>query len=243
MPRSRLESNHREPIVVCNHVDSAAATGKVELINQFHPLVRLIAEDRPSAAQPVLHAVVLPTRGLGLDINPGDYAFTSELWRFTGVREEKSVRALFVGLVDGQSLPIEDAFDLLNTMRSSGRDWIDASVTLPAPDVVIERMELARRKLLKLYGRERDIHVAENSDRARIQQQSVLQDLARRRHSFENRIEADREAGRRGLEKANLAQLERLKQQAEVKLERIKSKETLDFERLPLVEGVLRITR
>ena len=241
LQRSRLEGGHTEPILVRNHVDAGGSPGRFELINQFHPLVRMIADGSKPPGGTILHALEVASAALHAPVPAGDYAFCAEAWRFTGVRQESTIRSAFVSLVDGTPLPAEDAFDLLNAMRASGRDWVRAADELSEPKLVVEKIDGARRQLERARRRELERHRTENADRARIQRQSIIRNRDHRVMQIEHAIRGHQAAGRANLEKADRARQERIREQAGVQLARIDSREQMASSEISLVAGVVRV--
>jgi hypothetical protein len=240
LPKSRLESGHLERICIRNHVDSTVS-GKYELINQFHPLVRLIASDKPERVGAAVHAIRIRPPAVLPEVPAGTYAFRAEWWRFTGLRQEAVLRGAFISLDDGAQLPPELSFDLLNTIRAHGEDWVQAAEQVPSARAARDAIEAAGRRLAAAFRVERERHEVENQDRARMQVESVIRNRDRRRATFETQIETHRVLKRRGLEQADRARMERMLTQSEVQLERIRARQEVVPTREPLAEGILRI--
>jgi hypothetical protein len=240
LPRSRLESGHLERICIRNHVDSKAA-GRHELINQFHPLIRLIAATLPERAPAAVHAIRIPRPDNLPNVPSGTYAFRAEWWRFAGLRQEAMLRGAFISLADGSVLPQEHSFDILNALRAVGTDWVHAAEQLPSPADTRSAMEAAGRRLAASFRVERERHDVENQDRARMQLESVTRNRDRRRAVFEAQIASHQALKRRGLEQADRARMERMLTQAEVQLERIRTRQDVVPHREPLAEGIVRI--
>lgn len=240
LPRSRLESGNSEPIRIRNRVDGPVGEIKVELINQFHPLVRLSASSLDGPRPSVLFALRLAHSRAEVAAATGLYAFAAEAWVFAGVREDRSVQGVFVPLDDGPPIDGDAAFDLLNLLRTHGRDWVDAADQLHGlePDSVLD---LARRKLRARFVKYAAKYRAENDDRVRIQLHSIEQNFARRRAAIQSRIDAHILNGRKPLEKADREQLRRLEERAEAQLDRVRGRQVVDPQSLPLVEGFLRV--
>ena len=138
-------------------------------------------------------------------------------------------------------MPAEEAFDLLNAMRASGRDWVRAADELSEARLVVERIDAARRQLERARRREFERHRTENADRARIQRQSIIRNRDHRVTQIEHAIRGHQAAGRTNLEKADRARQERIREQAGVQLARIDSREQMTSNEIPLVAGVLRV--
>jgi superfamily II DNA or RNA helicase len=241
LPRSRLASGNLERIVIRNHVSPPDNCAGFELINQFHPLVRMIAAHMARRSVEALpYAITLDCSAIGARVPAGDYVFTSEAWQFRGVREDHRVQAIVLPLEGDVVIEGEPAFDLLNTLRASGADWVDAATVIDA-GIVVDRLDRARRKLRGRYGRLRRSFENENSDRARIQISSIEHNFGRRSAVIEARIQGHIAAGRKPLEQADREQLRRLRETMQVQRERVTRLEAVKCSHALLAEGLLRI--
>ncbi|MCB1635786.1 MAG: hypothetical protein KDI51_14445, partial [Xanthomonadales bacterium] len=239
MRPSRLASHQSVKIVIRNHVNAPNLATDCELINQFHPLIKLAAHrssDRD--AEPLVHAVTLSDH-VPSGINSGIYAIAAERWGFEGVRKDVSLSACFIRL-DGKGLiEGDEAFDLLNTLRAHGRDWIDASVSIEV-DAAIAGLECARRKLAARFANHRRAFQAENVDRARLQLASIESSFERRRQQLEAQIARHHAAGSR-LEAADRKRLENLTNRFELQKEKIERSNRTREEKRSIAEGIARI--
>lgn len=241
LPRSVLESGYAQRIVIRNHVD-AGKKGSVELINQFHPLVRLIADSRPDRLDSILYALEVASSDLRVRARPGKYAFSAEAWRFAGIRNENTIRASFISLDDGTQMPEEDAFDVLNAMRANGRSWIAAPDELPNAALVVKYMDTARRQLARARSKEFSRRQIENADRARIQTQGVIRNRDHRIEQIERAISGHVAAGRTNLINADRVRQRNAQEQAEVLLEGIKARAEMTSKEDQVAAGVLKIS-
>lgn len=241
LPPSRLESGHAEQVLIRNHVDAGASSGRVELLNQFHPLVRMIAADSTPLVGPRLHAVEVFADDLAGEVAEGAYGFCAEAWELVGVRRLRTVRATFVPVGVGTVLSVEDSFDLLNVIRSKGTFWHAAPDELDDPAAVLKAIDTARLRLTVEHGKELDRFRTENADRARIQQQSVERYRDQRVARLEEVIERHRLNQRKGLERADRARQQRLREHAEVQLARIQAREQVTSNNVELAAGVVRV--
>lgn len=242
LPPSRLESGHAEKVLIRNHVDAGASSGRVELLNQFHPLVRMIAAESAPATGPRLHAVEVAATDLGGAVEPGIYGFCAEEWDLSGVRRLRTVRAAFVPVGSDRVLGSEDSFDMLNVLRSHGKFWHGAPDELRDHAAVLDAIDQARMRLRLEYRREVDRFRTENADRARIQRQSVERNRDQRVARLEEVIERHRLHQRRGLERADRARQQRLREHAEVQLARIRAKEQVAADDVELAAGIVRVS-
>lgn len=240
LPHSRLEGGHVERVVIRNHVDSGTKE-RAELINQFHPLVRLISESQPPREGVSLYAMSLAASDLRDDVQPGMYAFQAQAWTFEGSRRESTIRAMFLSLDGGTDVPAEKGFDVLNALRAAGVSWVKASDELPDTAVVVASLDLASRQLDKWRRREADRHRSENTDRIRIQMDGIERNRARRVASWDEAIAGHRAARRVGLEKADMKRKSTLEQQVAVQMEKLKAGQDFKCRSRVLVSGVMKV--
>ena len=242
LPTTRLENGHEERVVIRNHVSTGPVAGRFELINQYHPLIRMIAAD-PSVHEThkLLHAVRLAGPESAMDVAPGDYAFAVEKWTFAGAREEDSLRVVFTALNGAGSIDGDAAFDLLNGLRVIGGNWVDVGADLPMHAEALDKLDRARSKLASQFRSSRTVHEAENSDRVRLQRQSLERNAERRRESLLSRLRNAEAQGQKQSIKLTRGQLRKLGEQTEVALARVENGRVLRSERDTLVEGFLRV--
>lgn len=241
LPPSRLESGHLEKVLVRNHVDAGPAGARLELLNQFHPLVRMIAAESEPPTTPRLHAIEVAAEHLEVPVEPGIYGFCAESWELTGVRRIRTVRAAFEPVDGGTPVPVEDSFDLLNTIRIHGVRWGTAVDEIAVPGEAVEAIETARRRLLIAQSGELEQFSAENMDRARIQRQNVERYRDERVARYEEVIRAHQFHQRRGLEKAVRTRQREARELAEVQLARIAAREDVSSHRVELGAGVVKV--
>jgi hypothetical protein len=242
LTRSRLESNHETPIVVRNHVSAGDTPPKYELINQYHPLIRMIAKDQENIEEASIpHAVQISASRHGLSIAPGVYVFAAESWVFRGVREEHKLGALFVPLEGGAAIAGEMAFDLLNALRMHATDWINAGLRLASREDAVELHDKAQRLLAGQFRQVKAQHDAENADRVRIQKETIERNAARRRESLQERLRRAQDSGQKTVIQLTKGQLRKQEEQRQVAIEKLQSRERLYAERPPLVDGFVEV--
>ncbi|MGS0999002.1 SNF2-related protein [Rhodanobacter sp. UC4451_H18] len=242
MVKSALESGHEVRVVIRNHVSAGDVARGCELVNQYHPLIRMIAVDGGSVdTGPFLHAVQISASVSGMAVPTGDYAFAAEVWTFAGARDEETVRAVFSPLGGGATVVTDTAFDLLNTLRAHGRDWINARHAISSVDDTIDVLDRTRVLLTRQYKADVAAHEAENADRVRLQRQSVERNAARRRGSLQERLNRAEQMSQKNLIQLTRGSLRKLDEQTRVALARLDSREALRVVRDGLVEGLVRI--
>lgn len=240
--KSKLESGHETSVVVRNHVSADTASGKFELINQYHPLIRMIAHEQARLdATGFLHAIQISASRHGLGVAVGVYALAAESWQFIGARDEETIGVVFKPLNGGAAISGDAAFDLLNTLRVHGNDWIDASSDLPPPEEALHKLDGARALSIKLFKEQQRVHDAENSDRVRIQGQTLERNAQRRRESLQERLRNAELQGQKVVAQLTRGQLRKLEEQTKVTLARLGGRSKLIVRREPLVDGFLRV--
>lgn len=160
--------------VACRFENSAvsASRRRVELISQFHPLVRFVSSrirELESSPHPAV-AVALGTEDCPADLRPGVYVFAIQRWSIGGLQDREKLYITARLLAEPErSLPAELAEQLVVAAAARGKDW------LGAPEhVELERAEEIANETCLLEGdRAFDSYVeeirAENEDRAGIQ--------------------------------------------------------------------------
>lgn len=242
LPRSKLESGGEVDVVIRNHVNRGDHPPRYELINQYHPLVRMIA-DHEGRSEHCDLVVALDTSAddLGLEVPPGVYAFAAEIWLFEGARRDETIRAVFVPSDGGDMISGELSFDMINAMRSGARDWIDVAACLQNRAGTADTLEAAKAALLRQFREARKVFQAENSDRIRIQRESLERNLKRRIDKLEAAIERVGEAHRSNYLRLAEAQKREHRQKYEVAVAGLDQREQPQAVRKGLISGVVRI--
>lgn len=242
LPRSKLESGGDCEVVIRNHVNRGEHPPKYELINQYHPLVRMIAdhEGRSQHRNLVVAAEVESTE-LGLDISPGDYAFAAEIWQFEGARREETIRACFLPLRGGEPIGGESGFDLVNALRAQTRDWVDIGPCLPDKEACAELLESTKAALLRQFREARRAFQAENADRIRIQRESLARNLERRIGKLELAMQRVAEQHRANYRRMAEGQIRDLRQKHDVAVAGLDQREQPSVTRSGLISGFVRI--
>ena len=242
LPRSKLEGGGETSVVIRNHVNRGEHPPGHELINQYHPLVRMIAEvDSRNRHQDLVAAAEVAASHLGLEVAPGDYAFAAEIWIFDGARREETIRASFVSLTEGVVITGDLAFDLLNGLRAQGEDWVDISQQLMDRNTAIDRIEQAKTLLLRQFRDARASFTAENADRIQIQRQSLGRALKRRTDKLQASVWRVAEARRTSYTKMTEGKIRKLQEQHDVAVAGLAQREQPAIARSGLVAGFVRV--
>lgn len=239
--KSKLESGHEIQVVIRNHVSAGNVSGKYELVNQYHPLVGMIASEEQVGRSTVPHSVELSASRHGLAVPEGKYVFVAESWHFKGARDEETVGALFRSFDGNSPMSADSAFDLLNALRVHGTDWVDPGIELPAPEEALALLDAAHASLTKRFKEEQAVHEAENADRVRIQRQTLERNAQRRRASLEERLSKAEFQGQKTVIQLTRGQLRKLDEHTRVALAKVDGRAKLEIRREPLVDGFMRV--
>ena len=242
LPRSKLESGGDCDVVIRNHVNRGDHPAKYELINQYHPLVRMIADhENANQHRDLVVAAEANQAELGVDVVAGDYAFAAEVWKFDGARREETIRACFVPVCGSESVNGEVAFDLINRLRAQAWDWVDINPCLPDKATAAELLEGAKATLLRQFRETKNIFQAENTDRIRIQRESLSRHLRRRIGKLEEAMQRVDESHRANYRRMAEGQIRDLRQKHEVAVAGLNQRERPTVTRSGLISGFVRV--
>ena len=242
LPRSRLESGNESDVVIRNHVNRGVHAARYELINQYHPLVRMIAEhEGRTQHRDLVVAAEVDAGELGLEVVPGAYAFAAETWQFDGARREETIRAFFLPVLGGMEISGEPGFDLINALRSQTRDWIDVNRCLTDKLHANRLLEDAKAALLRQFRDARRLFQAENTDRIRIQRESLRRHLERRTDALRVAMARVSESHRVNYKRMAEGQIRELRQKHDVAVAALDQREEPKVMRSGLVSGFVRI--
>lgn len=236
-----LASGENHTCRFLNKISEPSRRG-VEIIHQFHPLVRFISRDlkaRQEHFYPLI-AVRAEAGGPQLPIPKGDYAIYVRVWMFRGVREEEFLAAATLRLDTGEALDEDTADQLVQRARLSGIDWVGADGEVDAV-VVQRRFEEAEAMLDERYRAALQHKRDENADRAAFQINSIEQYLSRRLPRLSQTMHAHIAAGRSSLAKALQGQIDKLTARMNTRRERIREQEKVVADRHFVCAGVVRV--
>jgi superfamily II DNA or RNA helicase len=244
LPRSRLEGGGEVAVVIRNHVSHGSFSTRNELINQYHPLVRMVADaDRKANENELVVAAELDIAQINLSMDIGLYAFSAEIWKFEGARREETIKASFISMGNGQPITGELAFDVLNTMRSQSKDWISIARFIENKEAAANCLEQSKKLLLRQYKETRNTNLAENSDRIRMQRQSLDRALKRRVEKLDQSIYRVIESRKATYTLMTQGKIKKLKEIHAVAIAQLELKEQPKFTRNNVISGFVRIYR
>lgn len=204
-----------------NRIVGATKTS-VEVISQFHPLVRLVsAQIRGNDDQitPTV-AVSLSKESVDSEIKTGIYVLAAGLWSFSGLQDSDKL-GYAASALDGGVLLKHDLAELLAAAAvADGKDWPEARnvVDLPrAYHVANENLFGYLDDQYQTFDREMR---ARNEDRADIQLRSLNQHFLGQTERLRETLKVHRAKGRESLVKATEGRMRAL--EARVSQERLR---------------------
>ena len=245
--QSKLAGGSIKP-VRCNFTNQVGkqASGRAEVINQFHPLIRYISNQiRESISQQEI--IYYPNVSVQLAshtiprIPVGTYAFYVENWSVKGVRSIEKI-VYFARRIESPThqLEDEDAEQLITTAARYGEDWPAATNVIdlgPLVEVVEECMEIALNRYEEFIMNIEN----ENNDRADMQIKSAQLHLARQIAKFEEIISNLEKKGHTKMIAPTLGRQEKVKERVDHKLLDIEKKRKLQHHNKAVSLGVVRV--
>lgn len=239
---ARLEP---EPIR-CRFENKATAyrAGRLEIISQFHPLVRFVSS-KLNEEESSWHNVValrLPMDETEGRVPAGDYVFVVQRWSATGVQvRERLFFAAGKIATQGALLGEDDAERLVVAAASKGNDWLKAAnfVDLNAAEelgasLALDIAERAYRRYVEQVS-------AENNDRADVQEATVKRHLDHQREQQRRVRDQHLMMGRTSLAKAIEGKIEKLENRVERQILKINNGRQVQTEKRDVCFGIVRV--
>lgn len=217
----------------------------VEVISQYHPLVRWVGR-RMRALERTRHAPVAALRvdaGLVQGALPGQYVFAVQRWTISG--ERTAERLVFAACRTGSQssdgfLAADDAERLVTTASLKGEDWIDASGELDGAQLAA----LFADAVDSLDHRYREyVHRAETENRDRIGFQLELVERHARTtiEALQQQIAELRASRRTRTIRANEGRIRKARERAEDRSARLRARLNLTHESRLAAGGVIEV--
>lgn len=201
----------------------------VELISQFHPLIRFISRELTKldwASRPSAAVLLSPSDSSG--IPAGRYAFLVQKWMLSGLQEiERLAYSAALLKVPHALLPASTAELLITAASSKGRDWLGARADrdLAKAARVVETVCL--KELNSRYRLEVESELLQNEDRADLQQRSLERHFDTQQERLARILSDHVDRGRTALAKATEGRIRAL--EARVERQRIQIAERRRF--------------
>jgi SNF2 family DNA or RNA helicase len=240
--QTRLAGGDARPCEFKNSMTALRGT-PVELINQFHPLIKFISAKLREAGAHFfpLVALTIPAGKAHEAFTPGNYMFCVKRWHFGGLKDEEQL-AVALRPLDGDegSIRLEQADLLVDSARLNGRDWLDAPAVLE-PAGLVDALASLQERLDEEFSRTTELKRNENIDRANYQRSSVERNFKRQIETQEAVLAVHREFGRKGLVTATLGKIEKLRGRLEYRLAQIGHAEKISPTKHFVCGGVIRV--
>lgn len=221
----------------------ARAGHRRERITQFHPLIRFIGSEPEGAAARFCALVAVRLESdIGDGLADGVYVLVLQRWRFRGSREVEELRARAMSLTDGRELDGDQSLDLVSTAKEKGTDWHEVPAET-AGDKVRKEIKKAigqmEERLHEDYVQARRERENANSDRVKIQVESLRAQARRQSESQENLLERYRHAGNDRLVAMTEGRLRKIRTRCETQVADREQKRRLYSSREDLCVGVI----
>ncbi len=217
---TRLLHNAPRPIV-CRFENRtiSASSAAVELINQFHPLVRFVSEtitEQEEQLSPAVSVKLFSSDIQGTGLAPGDYVLAAARWSVEGLQaSEKLVFAVASISAPDASFDAAVAERLANASAQAGVDWFDGGRVVDLQAAA----QIADGVLFSQIEESFDAYVEDvrrqNEDRVDLQLRNLRRHLDNQRCKMEKVREQHRLSARASLVKATEGRIHALESRVE----------------------------
>ena len=240
--RTRLATtaSGRHPVVFENMLGHAKRD--VEIVSQYHPLVRFIGEyltKKDRHRNTVLSALSLNRAALP-SVLPGNIVFAVSRWSLVGERPQERLAFQACRLEDSAMIDIEEAERMVTTAAMQGHQWLAASGELPGK-MVRSCFEQITDTLDGRYLEYMENAARENRDRVEFQKHQVDQQQARDIVRIQELIQRLKAQGKTRTVKANEGRIAKARERAAERLARLDKRMDLSHESSLICAGVILI--
>ncbi len=222
--QTSLSTGLAQACIFLNKIAGTVPKG-IEVIHQFHPLIRFISQKLGAAPENNYPWVALRIKQSHVhSLNSGSYFFALRRWTFEGVKSEELLASAVVNLGSGVIFDQDSCDLLIGAARVHGTDWLEAAHQI-APTVAAETLDQLEEKLNADYLAMVVKKQNENKDRAMFQLHGIDQHLTLRVASMREVKEKHEISRRVGLAKATQARIDKLTARLEMKRERVLNQE------------------
>ena len=219
---------------------TSASNKSVEIIHQFHPLIRFISQRLNELEEAFYPLVSVKVAAREVGVEPGDYMFALRRWTFSGVREEEWLQSAVCALSARVPLPDEQSESLVNHARIYGTDWLEAPTCI-SPEMASTCLDELETHLEGSYQRAKKRKQNENADRLMFQLHGIDQHMTQRLQTLESVRDQHAFHGRSGLVRATQGRIEKLRARMGLKREQIQRQESLQPDDAPVCVGLIRV--
>lgn len=212
---TRLTRNLTAPIRCRfqNRVKAGDENG-MEVISQFHPLVRFVSSEIERQEEQLTPAVAIRLKRslVANDLLNGVYILVSALWSIQGLQTTERLMYTGCRLADPEKLlPDIQAEKIITTAILNGEDWMEAGHIVDRQEAFRVANETLFSHLGEGFQKFVDEVKAENEDRADIQERNLTTHLRSQTVQLEKVKKNHLEHGRTSLAKATEGRLEKLR--------------------------------
>ncbi len=212
---------------------------KVELISQFHPLIRFVSHELQSKDEAFYPLVaVRVSADENKDFEKGEYAFFVSRWVFTGIKVEEELPVRAVQICSGKLLSREESWDLLNRARVLGTDWLSVSNTIDI-DTFVHALDDCNEALEADYQSIRRQRTNENSDRVNFQIESAQRHRDRQLQTRYEILGRYRLAGNTRMIPPTEGRIRKVKERFDVQVEKLRQRTNLTSSQFEVCCGVI----
>jgi len=235
-------ANGRPMNVEFRNAIASPVSGTVETIHQFHPLISYLAHELRTSDEEFypIAAVEVVRAETGVVPASGTYAFTIHQVSVTGVYQEEWLLAAVADTESGELLADDLADRVVDSCRTTGRNWLSAGNELTAMKVTaaLEISEAAvEARKNELVERKK----SDNDDRVRFQLDSIERHEVRRCTLLDQVAEKHRKEGRTGLAAATDGQKRNFIEKMALRRAGIAQRQQVHHSSRPVCAGVVRI--
>jgi len=214
----------------------------LEIINQFHPLIRFVTDKIKRAGTKYYSPVgVQIERSLIGNIDKEIYVFSVQLWSLEGVRDIETLNYEVTCITNSTNeLNSEQAEKLIVTAALEGDDWLTISQEIELQEAVeqIDKcIERSENKYLKYVQDVRN----ENNDRADIQEKSIISHKERQVQILNDLIIRHKEKNRLSLVEATKGKIEKLNSRVDWRLKTIAKQRDLTSTNKDVCIGLIKV--
>ncbi len=216
--------------------------GKLELISQFHPLVRFVSSRLNELEESYYPAVSISIFHNELpQYIRGVYVFTIQRWTSSGLQDREQIYFSAKRIDDGsQNINEDEAEKLVTTAALHGRDWLEAAnlIDCNKAAAIAESLMLFSDNKFTEFEQQKE---AENNDRADLQERTLEQHLANQLSKLEIIRDSHINNNRSSLAKATEAKMRKLKEKIDLKMLQIKNRRVLKSRKDEMCIGLIEI--
>jgi len=215
-----------------NRVSASIYENGIEIITQFHPIVRFVSHEISRLEEQLTPAVAFRLRQCFLTpkVPVGIYILVSALWSIKGVHTIERLTYAGCSLASPEELlPETTAEQMIMTGLLEGKDWLEAGGSIDRQEmgrIADERLfEFLADSSKKFY----DEVIAENLDRADLQERNLARHLENQTAQLERVRDGHLEHRRMALVRATEGRLTALKNRIERERLRIAERRNIKY--------------